>query len=290
MAYKQLKDANWKIPYTGGWCEGYVEGAWGQATLPSASNQSTSGVYNTAIAAWNAEPEISSHAELPPVGKTVPVYFSLGNVPAGHVAISLDDGKVASSTQAGFHSQGYIHPNLQDLINMYGKYNGGCKYLGWGEHVGRIRVVEQVSNNATDDQIRQAYLDILERPADDGGLAHYRSYTNDFVRNDLMASGERQTLLANKAKAAEAAIVAAKAEADRVEALRVAEEAKARQDAIDAENARLAKEASDKAIADAKVASEAELAKQSVDNNKFILVLRKLWNIILAFMSGEGKQ
>jgi len=295
--WRQVNDANWRIPYVGGWCEGYVEGAWGQATLPQKDvngNWYTTGVYNTAIDAWNAEPVVSSHAELPPAGITVPIYFSLGNVPAGHVAIMLDDGKVASSTQAGNpsqanHQQGYIHPNLQDLINLYGKYNGGCKYLGWGEHVGHIRVVEQVSNNATDDQIRQAYLDILERPADDGGLAHYRSYTNDFVRNDLMNSDERRQLLANKATAAEAAIVAAKAEADRVEALRVAAEAKARQDAIDAENARLAKEASDKAIADAKAATDAELAKQAKDNTQFIIWLKNIFEIIGKFLTSWKK-
>lgn len=135
----QLNDANWRIPYVGGWCEGYVEGAWGQATRPTPSNQTTSGVYATAIAAWNAQPV--KHTEEPPKGITVPVYFSLGNVWQGHVAIRLDDGYVASSTQAGYHPVGYLHPNINNLISLYGQYNGGCTYLGWGEYVGRVKVV-----------------------------------------------------------------------------------------------------------------------------------------------------
>ena len=135
----QLVDANWRIPYVGGWCEGYVEGAWGQATKPTPSNPTTSGVYPTAIAAWNAQPV--KHTEEPPRGITVPVYFSLGNVWQGHVAIRLDDGYTASSTQAGYHPNGYLHPNMQNMINLYGQYNGGCTYLGWGEYVGRVKVV-----------------------------------------------------------------------------------------------------------------------------------------------------
>lgn len=95
------------------------------------------------MAKWNANPGGGNHpGELPPSGLTVPVYFSLGDVANGHVAISLDDGSVASSTQPGLHPQGFIHPNLQNLINVYAKYNGGCTYLGWSEYVGTVRVVQ----------------------------------------------------------------------------------------------------------------------------------------------------
>lgn len=140
MSWKQLNDANVSIPYVGGWCEGFVEGAWGQATLPTPANPTTSGIYGSAIEAWNAEP--NKHFDLPPVGKTVPVYFSLGNVWQGHVAISLDDGLIASSTQGGYHDKPYFHNNLDNLIWVYGQYNGGCTYLGWGEHVGKVQVVK----------------------------------------------------------------------------------------------------------------------------------------------------
>lgn len=128
MAWNQDRNASWKVPYTGGWCLNYVERAFG-----------TPLAYPTAISAWqNAN---NKHTDLPPSGKTVPVYFTLGSEPAGHIAISLDDGKVASSTQSGSHSKGYIHPNLQDMINVYAKYNNGCTYLGWSEDLAGVTIV-----------------------------------------------------------------------------------------------------------------------------------------------------
>lgn len=121
-------------------CEGYVEGAWGKATLPTIDNQQTTGVYTSATDAWNKAK--FKHYDYPPAGITVPVYFSLGSTPLGHVAIRLDDLMVASTTQGGFHTQGYIHKNIQDLITMYAKYNNGCTYLGWSEDVGGEQMVK----------------------------------------------------------------------------------------------------------------------------------------------------
>jgi len=217
--WNQLRDANWKVSYVGGWCLKYVQDAFG-----------TDHPYPSAIDAWNANYGNGNHPNEQPPSKTVPVYFSLGNVPAGHVAISLDDHTVASSTQAGTHPSGFLHPNLQNLIDIYGKYNGGCTYLGWSEYVGTVHVLQLQVVNATDDQIRQAFLDILERPVDDGALVHYRNYTNDFMRADLLASGEYKLLQARHAAAVAQGI------ADKA--------------AADAEAARLAKVAADKIIAD----------------------------------------
>lgn len=56
------------------------------------------------------------------------------------------------------------------------------------------------AQNANDDQIRALYLEILERPADDGAITHYRNYSVDFVRQDLLQSQERKDLEAKKAK------------------------------------------------------------------------------------------
>ena len=221
--WSQIRDANWKVLYVGGWCLKYVQDAFG-----------TDHPYPSAIDAWNANYGNGNHPNEQPPSKTVPVYFSLGNVPAGHVAISLDDHTVASSTQAGTHPSGYLHPNLQNLIDVYGKYNGGCTYLGWSEYVGTVHVLQSAVVNATDDQIRQAFLDILERPVDDGALAHYRAYTNDFVQSDLLASNERKLVVARHAAAAAQGI------ADKA--------------AADAETARLAKVTADKVIADKAVA------------------------------------
>ena len=261
--FKQVNDANMNTPYIGGYCEGFVEMCWGQATM-NAAHTTTYGVYASAIAAWNAEP--NKHYDLPPVGKTVPVYFSLGNVPQGHAAVSLDDGGAASSSMPGYHTSPYFYPNLNALIADYGKYNGGCTYLGWGEHVGHIVAVAPTTPNATVAQIKQDYLDILERPADDSGIAHYQNYTNDFVRNDLLSSAEYQTLQANKAAAAKQALDSSNYAAAQAKIL--ADQ----------------KAASDKAIADAKAATDAELAKTAVANNQFITRLRSLLQIIIDFI------
>lgn len=217
MTWKQNRDADLTVGYTGGWCLAYVQNAF-----------KTDHPYPTAMAAWQAE--ANKHTDRPPAGKTVPVYLSLGTEPAGHVAICLDDGWIASSTLNGKQAKPYFHKNLDDLIAVYGKYNGGAKYLGWGEHVGSVRVVEWVSDNATDDQIRQAYRDILERPADEGGLAHYRSYPIDFVRQDLLKSAEYKTLLVNKTAQAKAA-ADAKAKADATAKAQADADAKAKADA-----------------------------------------------------------
>jgi len=142
MAYKQLRDANMATGYTGGWCLKFVQDSFG-----------TDHPYATAMDSWNTNYGNGNHPnELPPVGKTVPVYFALGTEPAGHVAISLDDGKIASSTQSGYHSSPYFHSNLQNMIDVYAKYNGGCSYLGWKEYVGTVRVVENVTTSQTTNQ------------------------------------------------------------------------------------------------------------------------------------------
>jgi len=293
--WNQAQDANWRVPYIGGWCEGYVEMAWGIATMNDAHTE-TYGKYGSAIEKWNANPGNGNHpGELPPVGKTVAVYFSLGNVWQGHTAISLDDGSVASSTQAGFHTQGFIHPNLQNLINIYGQYNGGCTYLGWSEYVGTTHVLQLQVVNATDAQIQQAYLDILERPVDDGALAHYRNYTNDFVRADLLASNEYKLLQARHA-AATAQGIADKVAAD-AETARLAKVAadkviadKALADAA-AETARLqalkdaqdAQKLADAQLADAKARADATALNAS--DHSFILGLKNLFQIIIDFIS-----
>jgi hypothetical protein len=200
MSYTQLRDANWKLPYVGGWCLKYVQDAFG-----------TDHPYASAIDAWNANFGGGNHpGEVPPSGKTVAVYFSLGNVPAGHVAISLDDGTVASSTQGGSHSEGFIHPNLQNLIDIYAKYNGGCTYLGWSEYVGSVQVVRpnqvvsQPSQGGEDmiDQptLNQLFQVILGRASDDGAVSHYVGhYSTSFVVNDLLASSEHAQHIANEA-------------------------------------------------------------------------------------------
>lgn len=136
----QLIIPNYNIPYTGGYCEKFIEnttgqnGVWGAAVTPVPPYSYTG--------AWESNFGNGNHPnEKPPKGLRVAVYFSLGSNPEGHVALQLEDGRVASSTQAGYHTTAYIHPNMQDLINVYAKANNGCKYLGYSEYIGKLKVI-----------------------------------------------------------------------------------------------------------------------------------------------------
>lgn len=147
--FKQLVTPNLNTPYIGGYCEGFVEMTIGQATMHKdiRGNYYTTGVYPTAIgnrlglSAWDAQPV--KHTGLPPKGLSVPVYLSLGSTPDGHVAWSLADGRVASSSLPGYNTAPFFYPNLNALIADYAEYNNGATYLGWGEQVGKIQVIKE---------------------------------------------------------------------------------------------------------------------------------------------------
>ena len=79
-----------------------------------------------------------------------------------------------------------------------------------GARVYRMRNYVGNRPSVSDEQIRQAYREVLEREADDGGINHYRQqaakgWSIDQIRQDLMNSNERRALEANKAQAAQAA-------------------------------------------------------------------------------------
>lgn len=169
---EQLITPNYNIGYTGGKCERYSEnttgqsGVWGAAVHPIPSQQIYTG-------AWDSNYGNGNHpGELPPVGFSVPVYFELGSTPAGHVAIILPDGRVASSSQEGYHSTPYIYPNLNALIADYAKYNNGCTYLGWSEYIGKIQVVsgEEIMNDPQD--IRNLGGELWGRAVDEPTVAN----------------------------------------------------------------------------------------------------------------------
>lgn len=125
---KQLIYPNLNIEYRGGWCLDAVRRCFGIAAK-----------YGSATTDWTSG---NKRIELPPKGFSVPVYFALGNEPLGHVAISLPDGKVASATLPGTNRPMFIHPNLQDIVNVYAKNNGGCTYLGWSDEVNDTKVID----------------------------------------------------------------------------------------------------------------------------------------------------
>jgi len=97
---------------------------------------------------------------------------------------------------------------------------------------GAVVAPQPVSSNATIDQIKALYLEILDRPADDEGINHYLNYSLDFVRNDLAASQERANLILTRARIYAANKAAEELKAAQ-EATRIAEEAaKANQEPV----------------------------------------------------------
>ena len=85
--------------------------------------------------------------------------------------------------------------------------------------------------------IKQAYRDILERDADDGGIAHYKSqiakgWSIEQVHQDLLNSNEHTQLISGKQAEAERRALEAEARREAAEKARAAEEkAKAEQEA-----------------------------------------------------------
>lgn len=77
-------------------------------------------------------------------------------------------------------------PHLHfEVIGMPPQFNNG--YAGRLEPT---QFIEQASTNATVDEVKQAYRDILGREADQAGIDHYTNYSIDFVRTDLTNSQE----------------------------------------------------------------------------------------------------
>lgn len=118
---RQIITPNPHIPCQPGWCLQYVRQAFG---LPAA--------YPTATAAWEAS--ASKHRDRNfPAGVWHPVWFSLANEPAGHVALRSPSGTVFSTSDLG--SVPHEHLDLSDLMNYYARYDMTLTYLGWTEDV-----------------------------------------------------------------------------------------------------------------------------------------------------------
>lgn len=233
-----------------GWCLAVAQTMFGsQRTSPSAWSE------------WVNVVKYKHQDRNIPGGVYVPIWFDgyWNGSRVGHVAV-YKDGKVWSSP---YTSKPYadVLGSIADVERIY-----GMKYVGWSEDIGNTRVIEFVNNNATEAQVKALYLEILERPADAGGIATYTKKTYDFVRNDLLKSQERKNLLAKKDADRKAAEEAAKgAEEARIAAEKAAAEAKAKKEREEAE--RLAEEAR-KAKEEAERLAEEERKKKEEQAEK----------------------
>jgi len=125
----QLVTPNPNIPCKPGWCLQYVRQTFG---APAVEPTATAGWANAKYRHedWNF-----------PGGCWVPVWFSLANEPAGHVALLAPDGSVYSTSDDS--TTPHHHPNMADLIRYY--WRNPLTYLGWSEDISGVRVVRDIS-------------------------------------------------------------------------------------------------------------------------------------------------
>lgn len=93
--------------------------------------------YPTAIAGWEASTTKHEDQKFPD-DVWVPVWFSLSNDPAGHVALRQPDGGIWSSSHPT-STKPTLHKSLDDIESYYG---GRLTYLGWTEDIEDVPVVE----------------------------------------------------------------------------------------------------------------------------------------------------
>lgn len=142
----QLVTPNLNITYRGGWCEKAIENTVGQ-----------DGVYGSAYKAWLANVQ---HADVPPRGIYAPIYLNMPNGPKDpdgtqqdDVALICPDGTVAAVALSGVHNGLFKYPSLQAYINDYAKNNGGATYRGYGEYIGKVKVIGDEMLTAEQEQV-----------------------------------------------------------------------------------------------------------------------------------------
>lgn len=140
MAFTQVVTPNPEVPCKPRWCLTYVDNAFNLAAHGKSKN------YPTAISAWNAS--TSQHRDRNfPADRWVPVWFTLKNEPAGHVAILAPDGAVWSSSHPTSNKP-VRHGSLNEIISYYGSL--GLTYIGWTEDVGGVKVIKQEGGDMED--------------------------------------------------------------------------------------------------------------------------------------------
>lgn len=114
----QVTTPNPDIPCTPGWCLVYVRETFGIGPK-----------YPTATAGWQASTTKHTDQNFP--NAWVPVWFSLKDEPAGHVALRQPDGSIWSSSHPT-KKRPIQHKSLEDIESYYG---GRLTYLGWTEDI-----------------------------------------------------------------------------------------------------------------------------------------------------------
>ena len=121
-----------EVPCTPGWCLTYLDDSFDLEAHGKQRN------YPTATAAWEASRYKHQDQDFPE-GCWVPVWFSLKDVAAGHVALRAPDGSIWSSSHPTSNKP-VRHASLDALYKYYGP--GRLSYLGWTEDLTDILVIK----------------------------------------------------------------------------------------------------------------------------------------------------
>lgn len=124
---QQLIYPNPNIACEPGWCLQYVRQTFGLA-----------GVHYSATNAWDSSPTQHRDYNIPD-GVWVPLWFSMEEIPEGHVVLRAPDGSIYSTSDNA--TVPHHHPNLQDLMNYYAYWGLPLTYLGWTEDIEDVAVV-----------------------------------------------------------------------------------------------------------------------------------------------------
>lgn len=122
----QLITPNPEISCRPGWCLEYVRETF---NLPAK--------YPSATASWEASEYKHTDKEFPD-NVSVPVWYSLGDEPDGHVALRQPDGTVWSASHPTDTTPVH-HESMQDIETYYG---GRLGYLGWTEDLSGELVID----------------------------------------------------------------------------------------------------------------------------------------------------
>jgi hypothetical protein len=119
----------------------------------------------------------------------VPVWFSLVDEPAGHVALLAPDGSVYSTSDLG--NVPHHHPNLDELISYYAYYGLTLTYLGWTEDIENVAVVAGSlayaggTTTPQEDELSAEQIDALHE-----AIQKDIAFVYDRIRNELLPGSQ----------------------------------------------------------------------------------------------------
>lgn len=124
--------------------------------------------YYDAFTAWK---HTQQHTDTPPAGIAVPVFFdfwaTIDGVYAnyGHVGSSLPDGRI--------WTDGRYYPDVYAVASQY-LVNGKGKYLGWGEGLNDVKVIQESEELMDEKTVKAMYKGTLHRdPESEDAWKHW---------------------------------------------------------------------------------------------------------------------